>query len=184
MSWVLRAAVSSKFLSYNHSMQSISESRRLSLWSPPGVRRALIPWNIAATLRPPVWLYPLIRKDPRNSMFFEIQELHITSSAESGFVATNNYLALVQLSMKAVNHRIANSPRERTKYVVRLNIHSGNGVRTSLCCSVLPGAPTYGLLLGTLWMQQHRILVDTYRNFAPGLFKGRKIGIHGEYGAR
>eukprot|EP00963_Diacronema_lutheri_P000201 scaffold7_cov414-Pavlova_lutheri.AAC.25 len=117
-------------------------------------------------------------------MFFEIQELHITSSAESGFVATNNYLALVQLSMKAVNHRIANSPRERTKYVVRLNIHSGNGVRTSLCCSVLPGAPTYGLVLGTLWMQQHRILVDTYRNFAPGLFKGRKIGIHGEYGAR
>eukprot|EP00963_Diacronema_lutheri_P010813 scaffold1207_cov371-Pavlova_lutheri.AAC.5 len=33
-------------------------------------------------------------------------------------------------------------------------------------------------------MQQHRIVLDTYRNFATGLVKRTKIGIHGEYGAK
>eukprot|EP00963_Diacronema_lutheri_P012085 scaffold1609_cov376-Pavlova_lutheri.AAC.2 len=83
-----------------------------------------------------------------------------------------------------VHYRIADSPVERHTYAVRLNISLGNGIKTSVCCSVLPETPTYDLLLGKLWMQQHRIVLDTYRNFATGHFKGKVIGIHGEHGVK
>ena len=33
-------------------------------------------------------------------------------------------------------------------------------------------------------MQQHRIVQDTYCSFATVRFKGKVIGIHGEYGAK
>ena len=83
-----------------------------------------------------------------------------------------------------VRYRIADSPDERTMYAVCLNINLGNGIRTSVCCSVVPAAPTYDLLLGKLWMHQHRIILDTYHNFATGWFKGKKIGIHGDHASR
>eukprot|EP00963_Diacronema_lutheri_P008013 scaffold685_cov354-Pavlova_lutheri.AAC.4 len=83
-----------------------------------------------------------------------------------------------------VRYRIADSAEERRTYAVRLTINMINGVRTSVCCSVLPEAPTYDVLLGKLWMQQHRVVLDTYRNFATGWFKGRPVGIHGEPGSK